>query len=152
MNGPVASVRIGSRLAPLFEAWEDVVFVFERGLGPFVDLVIRLWLAHIFFVSGVLKTTNWDVTVFLYTNEHPVPGLDPPTAAALGTGIELVCPVLLAFGLATRIAAIPLLLTTAFLQWTYKELADHLYWRAPWGLYCFAALVPSPSITSSPHT
>ena len=130
MNGPAASVRIGSRLAPLFEAWEDVVSVFERGLGPLLDLAIRLWLAQIFFVSGVLKTTNWDVTVFLYTHEHPVPGLDPSTAAVIGTGIELVCPVLLAFGLATRIAAIPLLLTTAFLQLTYKELADHLYWMA----------------------
>jgi hypothetical protein len=93
MNGPAASVRIGSRLAPLFEAWEDVVSVFERGLGPLVDLAIRLWLAQIFFVSGVLKTTNWDVTVFLYTHEHPVPGLDPWTAAIMGTGIEqaLVC-------------------------------------------------------------
>ena len=81
---------------------------------PWLDLAIRLWLAQIFFVSGVLKTTNWDVTVFLYTHEHPVPGLDPPTAAVIGTGIELVCPVLLAFGLATRIAAIPLLLTDGF--------------------------------------
>ena len=130
MTGRAASVGIGSRLAPLFEAWEDVTSVFERGLGPLVDLAIRLWLAQIFFVSGVLKTTNWDVTVFLYTHEHPVPGLDPPTAAAIGTGIELICPILLAFGLGTRIAAIPLLLTTAFLQLTYKELTDHLYWMA----------------------
>ena len=53
----------GSRVAPLFEAWEDVTSVFVRGLGPLVDLAIRLWLAQIFFVSGILKTTNWDVTV-----------------------------------------------------------------------------------------
>ena len=124
------AVRNASRLAPLFEAWDDVVSLVERGFGPLLDLVVRLWLAQIFFVSGVLKTTNWDVTVFLYTHEHPVPGLDPATAAAIGTGIELLCPVLLAFGLATRIAAFPLLLTTAFLQLSYKELADHLYWMA----------------------
>jgi len=137
MTGRAASVRIGSRVAPLFEAWEDVTSIFERGLGPLLDLAIRLWLAQIFFVSGVLKTANWDVTVFLYTNEHPVPGLDPSTAAVIGTGIELVCPVLLAFGLGARIAAIPLLLTTVFLQLTYKELADHLYWMALLGFLAF---------------
>jgi NADH dehydrogenase/putative oxidoreductase len=114
----------------LFEAWDDVVSILERGFGPLLDLAVRLWLAQIFLVSGVLKTTNWDVTIFLYTHEHPVPGLSPPLAAAIGTGIELVCPLLLAVGLATRIAAIPLLLTTVFLQLTYKELSDHLYWMA----------------------
>ena len=99
MNGRAASVPIGSRLAPVFEAWDDVVSILARGLGPLLNLAIRLWLAQIFFVSGVLKTTNWDVTVFLYTHEHPVPGLEPTTAAAIGTGIELICPVLLASGL-----------------------------------------------------
>jgi DoxX-like protein len=106
MNGPaLAAVRIGSRVAPLCERWDGAVSVLDRGFGPLVDLAIRLWLAQIFFVSGVLKTSNWDVTVFLYTNEHPVPGLDPATAAVIGTGIELICPILLAFGLAGRIAA-----------------------------------------------
>ena len=64
------------------------------------------------------------------SRSHPVPGLDPSTAAVLGTGIELICSILLAFGLGARIAAVPLLLTAAFLQLTYKRLADHLYWKA----------------------
>ena len=130
MTSRATPVGIGSKLAPLFEAWDDLASVLTRGMGPLLDLAVRLWLAQIFFVSGVLKTTNWDVTVFLYTYEHPVPGLSPPVAAAVGTGIELVCPLLLAFGLATRLAAVPLLLTAAFLQLTYKELSDHLYWMA----------------------
>ena len=29
-------------------------------LWPVLDLVIRLWLAQVFFVSGVLKAANWD--------------------------------------------------------------------------------------------
>ncbi|MCK7533018.1 MAG: hypothetical protein MZV63_19305 [Marinilabiliales bacterium] len=29
-------------------------------LYPFLDLVIRLWLAQVFWVSGVLKLANWD--------------------------------------------------------------------------------------------
>lgn len=128
MNRNSAADVLGSRLTPLCEAWEDAVEVLSRGFTPLLDLAVRLWLAQIFFVSGVLKTANWDVTVFLYTYEHPVPGLDPAAAAVLGTGIELLCPVLLVFGLATRVAAVPLLLTALFLQLTYKELADHLYW------------------------
>lgn len=128
MNRKSAAGFLGSRLTPFCEAWEDAIAVLSHGFAPLLDLAVRLWLAQIFFVSGVLKTANWDVTVFLYTHEHPVPGLAPATAAVLGTGIELVCPVLLVFGMATRIAAIPLLLTALFLQLTYKELADHCYW------------------------
>ena len=130
MNGWAAPAGVGSRFAPLLEAWEDLVLVGERVLAPVLDLVVRLWLAHIFFVSGVLKTATWPATVMLYASEHPVPGLAPPTAAVIGTGIELLCPVLLAFGLATRLAALPLLATAAFLQFTYKELADHQLWMA----------------------
>jgi uncharacterized membrane protein YphA (DoxX/SURF4 family) len=36
--------------------------------------------------------------------------LDPITAAWLGEAIEIVCPPLLAFGLATRFAALPMLI------------------------------------------
>ena len=130
MTTAAPSFRIQSRLAPLVEAWSGLAAFLEKGAGAALDLAIRFWLAMIFFMSGMLKTVNWDVTVFLYANEHPVPGLAPTTAALIGTGIELVCPILLVFGLATRFAAIPLLLTAAFLQFTYKDLADHLYWMA----------------------
>ena len=129
MSAATASSYLPSRLAPSIEAWSGLTTFLEKGAGAALDLAIRLWLAQIFFVSGMLKTVNSDITVFLYTNEHPVPGLDPATAALIGTGIELLCPFLV-FGIATRFAAIPMLLTAAFLQFTYKELADHLFWMA----------------------
>lgn len=137
MTSASATFRHQSRLAPLIERWDAITSVLEKGGGAVLDLAIRIWLAQIFFVSGLLKTVNWEVTVFLYTNEHPVPGLDPAAAAAIGTGIELVCPVLLVFGFASRLAAIPLFLTAAFLQFTYKELTDHLYWMALLGFLIF---------------
>jgi NADH dehydrogenase/putative oxidoreductase len=137
MTAATPNFRIQSRLAPLVETWTGISAVLEKGAGAVLDLAIRIWLAKIFFVSGVLKTVNWEVTVFLYTNEHPVPGIEPTTAAVIGTGIELVCPILLVFGFATRLAAIPLLLTAAFLQFTYKDLADHLYWMALLGMLIF---------------
>lgn len=137
MTDTAPTFRLQSRLAPFIETWTGIASVLEGGVGAVLDLAIRLWLAKIFFVSGVLKTVNWEVTIFLYANEHPVPGLAPETAAVIGTGIELICPILLVFGLATRVAAIPLLLTTAFLQLTYKDLTDHLYWMALLGFLIF---------------
>ena len=114
MSAATPSFRLQPRLAPYIEAWSSLTAFLEKGAGAVLDLAVRLWLAKIFFVSGVLKTVNWEVTVFLYANEHPVPGLEPATAALIGTGIELLCPILLVFGLATRFAAIPLLLTRFF--------------------------------------
>jgi NADH dehydrogenase/putative oxidoreductase len=130
---PVLPRPATSRLAPVLGAWDCFTATLAGISGP-LDLAVRLWLAQIFFVSGILKTTNWDVTVFLYASEHPVPGLAAPTAAVIGTGIELICPVPLALGFTTRFAALPLLLTAAFLQFTYRDLADHLYWMALLGL------------------
>ena len=130
MAGSTTATRIGTRLAPLFESWEDTVQVSARTLGAVLDLVIRLWLAQIFFVSGAVKTATWAATLMLYTTEHPVPGLEPATAAVLGTGIELICAPLLAVGLGTRLAVLPLLATTLFLQLTYTALTDHLLWLA----------------------
>ena len=125
MTAAAPTLRHQFRLAPYLETWSAVTAFLEKGAGAVLDLAIRIWLAQIFFVSGVLKTVNWDVTVFLYANEHPVPGLEAKTAALIGTSIELLCPILLVFGLATRFAAIPLFLTAAFLQFTYKDLTDH---------------------------
>ncbi len=134
MAGSATAARIGTRFAPVFEAWENSVEACGQTLGPLLDLVIRLWLAKIFFVSGVVKTATWASTVMLYTTEHPVPGLAPATAAMLGTGIELICAPLLAVGLCTRLAVLPLLATTLFLQLTYLELTDHSLWMLLLGL------------------
>ncbi len=61
----------------------------EKTLWPVLDLLIRLWLAQVFFVSGVLKAANWDNALLLAANEYPVSWLDPVAAAWLGVGIEL---------------------------------------------------------------
>jgi NADH dehydrogenase/putative oxidoreductase len=117
-----------SRYAPAAERVQHVLSFLDGKLGPVLDLVVRLWLAQTFLASGMVKTLNWDTTVYLYTHEHPVPGLPPEVAAALGTTIEIVCPLLLIAGFATRLAALPLLLTALFLQLTYLSLDTHVYW------------------------
>src|SRR6516225_11185889 len=78
-------------------------------IWPFIDLGIRIWLAQIFFVSGVLKVTNWHTALDLAATEYPVSWMDPVTAAYTGAAIEVICPVFLAAGLMTRYAAVPML-------------------------------------------
>ena len=70
-----------------------------------LDLVIRLYVAQVFFRSGLLKIGNWDGTLYLFENEYKVPLLPPEAAAWFGTFAELFFPVFLALGLAARFAA-----------------------------------------------
>ena len=70
-----------------------------------LDLAIRLYVAQVFFRSGLLKIGNWDGTLYLFENEYRVPLVPPEAAAWLGTFAELFFPVFLALGLAARFAA-----------------------------------------------
>ncbi|MGE0734003.1 MAG: FAD-dependent oxidoreductase [Alphaproteobacteria bacterium] len=115
-------------------AWLHDLFGFaDRRIGSVVDLVVRLWLAQIFFPSGFLKVTNWQTALTLAASEYPVNWLDPVTAAWLGAGIELICPMFIAVGLFTRAAAIPLAALSLIIQFSYKELPDHLFWAILFG-------------------
>ena len=41
----------------------------ERSAGPLVDLLIRVTLAQVFFVSGVLQAANWANALYLAAND-----------------------------------------------------------------------------------
>src|SRR3989344_8494757 len=77
---------------------------FLKWLAPVGDLIVRFWLAKIFFDSGLTKIQSWESTVLLFTNAYHVPLLSPPVAAFLGTAFELILPVLLVLCLGGRIA------------------------------------------------
>ena len=100
----------------------------EFYLWPFVLLGMRLWMAGIFLKPGIHKIKRWDATLSLFKYEYKVPLIDPEVAAYLTTTLELVCPVLLIIGLTTRLAALPLIVMTAVIEFTYLSLEDHLYW------------------------
>lgn len=86
-------------------AWHSrLVGVLEAG-SPVGDLLIRLWVANAFWQAGLVKIASMYSTVYMFRTVYHVPLLPPAFAAYLGTGIELVFPVLLAFGIATRFAA-----------------------------------------------
>ena len=79
-----------------------------ESLQPLAQLAARLFVAKVFFLSGLTKLRDWETTVALFTDEYHVPLLSPEVAAAMGTAGELVLPVLLVLGLGGRLAALGL--------------------------------------------
>ncbi len=63
-------------------------------LQPIFALAVRLYVARVFFTSGMIKLSNWAGTLALFENEYQVPVLPPNLAAYLGTAAELGLPVL----------------------------------------------------------
>lgn len=108
-----------------------------NGLSPVMMLTLRLWMAYVFWVSGVLKISDWSNTLALFTYEFPVPFLPPLLVAIFGTAFELICPVLLTLGLATRLATLPLIVMTAVINFTYQEATEHYYWAMLLGIILF---------------
>jgi len=93
-----------SSLLPRLVAWRERL----SPLTDLLDLGIRLYVARVFWLSGLTKIRDWDTTVVLFTNEYHVPVLPPELAAFGGTARELLFPVLLAIGLGSRFAALGL--------------------------------------------
>jgi putative oxidoreductase len=93
-------------------------------------LLARVAVGATFFKSGMNKIASWEFTVQLFADEYRVPVLPPEIAAYLATAVELTCPVFLVLGLATRLATLPLLVTTAVIQLFVYPLnwPEHLIW------------------------
>ena len=88
----------------------------DRHAVPLFDLAVRLTMAPIFFRSGLQKISDWQATLFLFQEEYRVPLLPADLAALLAAATELTMPVLLVLGLATRLAAVPLLAMALVIQ------------------------------------
>lgn len=102
-------------------------------LQPVAALLARLYIAKVFFYSGLTKIRDWETTVMLFTHEYQVPLLPPELAAVMGTGGELVLPVLLVLGLAGRFAALGLSVVNAVAVIALPEIApaalqQHVFW------------------------
>jgi len=117
-------------------ATADMLLRILRALAwPKAELLIRLWLAKIFFVSGVLKLTHWQTALDLAAHEYPVRFMSALTAAYVGVSIELLGAALLAVGLMTRYAAVPLLLLSLVIQFAYMPFDQQLFWAALFGWF-----------------
>jgi len=102
---------------------------------PAFDLAIRLYVAQVFFRSGLIKLQSWDSTLALFANEYAVPLLPPDIAAYLGTAAELCLPPLLALGFAGRLTALALFVFNIVAATSYPDISDagikdHILWGA----------------------
>jgi putative oxidoreductase len=128
LSNPIA--RLTSRFFGLVPAWLPLI-------------VLRLTLARPFFASGLTRWDGWftlslgtkllfaqDYKLHIFGAEIPFPM--PELVATLASTAEIVLPILLAFGLLTRWAALGLLCMTAIIQLTYPDGWEnfHLYWAA----------------------
>jgi putative oxidoreductase len=121
VNSAVASISVGVRAL--------------NTLQPVAALGARLYVANVFFSSGLTKLRDWDITLSLFMDEYKVPFLPHDVAAVLGTGGELVLPVLLALGLGSRFAALGLSVVNAMAVVALVDIApaalqQHQFWGA----------------------
>lgn len=106
-----------------------------NALQPLAALGARLYVANVFFSSGLTKLRDWDITLALFMDEYKVPFLPHDVAAVMGTGGELVLPVLLALGLGSRFAALGLSVVNVVAVLSLADIApaalqQHHFWGA----------------------
>jgi putative oxidoreductase len=107
-----------------------------------VQLTARLALAVPFWRSGILKWDGFlqlsDTAVYLFSDEFmlhlpggPYPFPAPAVVAFLSGSGEIILPILLVLGLATRFAALGLLVMTLIVELTVPDgWPIHLTWAA----------------------
>lgn len=125
-----------TRNTGLLSKWLDLSGMLTRllnALQPLAALLARLYIAQVFFLSGLTKIRDWGTTVALFTDEYKVPLLSPAVAAAMGTAGELILPVLLVLGLGGRISALGLFVVNAVAVIALSEIApaalqQHVFW------------------------
>jgi len=121
-------------------------------ISPVIDLAARLYVANVFWKSGLTKIANWDSTVYLFTNLYHVPVLSPEVAATSATMVELGGAVLLALGLASRFGTAALFILNIVAATSYPDLSDagrelHVYW----GMFLLIFLLHGPGKLSIDH-
>lgn len=102
-------------------------------ISPLLDIALRIWVAKVFFQSGLVKIQSWSSTLMLFEYEYQVPLFSPTLAAWLATGTELILPVLLFIGLFSRPTALILFIFNVIAVISYPDISaagikDHMLW------------------------
>jgi putative oxidoreductase len=102
-------------------------------LEPIALLAARCYVAWAFFSSGLTKLRDWDSTLMLFEYEYQVPILPFELAAYLGTAAEIILPLLLIAGLASRFSALGLFFVNVVAVISLEEIApaafaEHILW------------------------
>ena len=147
---------------PLTPPLSNPIARFTQGLFGLVPLslaalLLRLALARPFFASGLTRWDGWFTLSFgtkiLFSEEYKlhifgseIPFPAPELVATLASTAEITLPILLAFGLLTRYAALGLLGMTAVIQLTYPD--GWANFHLPWAVMAIAILAIGPGRVS----
>ena len=132
-------------------------YLFDRATGPRGAIFIRIPVGLIFFTQGILKFTDPNMGVLRFARI----GFPQPNFTAHFVGIfEIVCGLLVLFGLWTRAASIPLLIviSTAIATTKIPELshAHQGFWfmvsdaRTDFAMLCSLLFLLATSSRSDP--
>lgn len=104
----------------------------ERTPFSLIQLAMRISIGFVFFNSGLLKARSFEFAVKLFEAEYRLPLLPPELAARLAMSVEIVVPIFLFVGLATRLATLPLLGMVAIIEILVYPQAwvEHLLWAS----------------------
>ncbi len=124
---------------------------------PLFALALRWYVSWQFLKSGLLKLQSWEQTLWLFENEYRTPILPPVAAAVLGVFGELVFPILLIVGLASRLSAAGLFAVNAVAVISYSHvllepgmeaaLGQHVLW----GFMILTLMIYGPGRLSLDH-
>jgi putative oxidoreductase len=113
-------------------------------LAPMLDLGLRLYLANVFFKSGLTKVKNWDSTLYLFSDVYHVPLLPPELAATMAASAELGLSVLLVIGLLGRFSAAGLFILNFVAVISYADLSEAgINQHISWGILLAVLLIIS---------
>lgn len=125
----IAETELPTRLRRAFVAARARLEALPLSL---ILLAMRIAIGFVFFNSGLLKINSFEFAVRLFRDEYQLPFIDPLNGARLAAFCELVFPLFLIFGLATRLATLPLLGMVAVIEiFVYpKAWVEHLLWAS----------------------
>lgn len=135
MNRPATTTVAAGALAPstLHRHLATLTQAFQRLPPSWIALLARASIAAVFWTSGQTKVEGFalnlvsgefqlgwprlsDSALALFQDEYRLPLVSPAVAAPLAALAEHVLPLLLLFGLATRLSALGLLVMTLVIQ------------------------------------
>jgi putative oxidoreductase len=138
-------VRKGGLLSRVVSISGWLIRGLNEYLAPVGDLAIRLWVANVFWTSGLTKAQSFSTTLQLFKYEYQVPLLSPEVAAYLSTFLEISFSALLAIGLAGRFSAAALTVLNIVAVISYPALEEvGLIQHQLWGLLLLVPLLHGP--------
>jgi putative oxidoreductase len=121
-------------------------------LQPIACLAARLYVARVFFASGLTKLRDWETTLALFEYEYAVPVLPSELAAWMGTAGEIGLPVLLVLGLGGRFPALGLSVVNLVAVVSLMEVApEALQQHISWGILLAALALFGSGSWSADH-